>query len=58
MDKINQEFAASILLQDPETQEELRPVGDPKAVDGSLVLIVENKGGDRRWKHTIRTEEV
>jgi hypothetical protein len=56
--KTNQELAASILMQDPETGEELRPTGAPDTVGASLVFIVGNRDGTRKWKHTITTEEV
>ncbi len=58
MTQVNQLFCHNILLQDVETGEELFPVECPEDVDGSLVLIVENKGGTRKWKHTILTEQI
>lgn len=57
MNTVNQLFAHNILLQDPETGEELFPTACPEDENGSLVLYVENKGGKRKWKHTILTEE-
>ena len=59
MDTINSLLANNILFQDPETGEELRPLSAPDSDEnGDLVLLVENKSGTRKWKHTIRTEEV
>lgn len=59
MNKQNVKYAADMLLKDPETREELRLAGDPIINDdGSYSLMMENKAGDRKWKHTIRTEEV
>jgi len=59
MDSINSLLANNILFQDPETGEELRPISAPDEDDNyDLVLLVENKDGTRKWKHTIRTEEV
>lgn len=54
----NSDFANKILFSDPETSEELRPYRDPESIDGSFVIYVENKDGSRKWKHTIKTEEV
>jgi hypothetical protein len=58
MSQTNQELAAQILMTDPETDEELCPCAAPEAVDGVLVLLVTNKDGTRKWKHSIKTEEV
>ncbi len=63
---LNVAFAARLLMSDPETHEELRPVADPvdaardakNSMGGGYELIVANKSGTRKWKHTIRTEEV
>lgn len=59
MDSINSLLANNILFQDPETGEELRPMCAPDDDEnGDLILLVENKDGSRKWKHTIKTEEV
>lgn len=59
MDTINSLLANNILFQDPETGEELRSFSAPDDDEnGNLILLVENKSGTRKWKHTIRTEEV
>jgi hypothetical protein len=55
---INKELANTLLFVDIETGEELRPEGLPEDVHGSLELIASNKDGSRRWKHTIKTEEL
>ena len=57
-DPLNKELANTLLFEDMETGEELRPEGPPEDVHGSLELIVRNKDGSRRWKHIIRTEEL
>lgn len=59
MKDINFDFANSLLFSDPETGEELRLFKDPEDIEGSgLSLFVESKDGKRRWKHTIKTEEL
>lgn len=57
-DEINKELANTLLFIDVETGEELRPEGLPGDVYGSLEIIVSNKDRSRRWKHTIKTEEL
>ena len=47
MSETNQKLATSILLEDPETGEELRPTGAPETINASLVLIVGNRDGSR-----------
>jgi len=55
----NARFMAAFLLKDPVTHETLRPVEDPKNTeDGGFRFIVANAAGDRKWRHTIYTEEV
>lgn len=58
MTDTNKEFAALLLFQDPETGEELRPACEPKDECGGIAIYVSNKDGTRKWKHTIRTEEI
>lgn len=52
------DFANQILCTDPDTGEELRPYREPESIDGSFVIYLENKDGTRKWKHTVKTEEV
>lgn len=55
----NDEFAAKLLMRDRETGEELRTSSIPHDNgDGSYTIFVANAAGDRKWKHTIRTEEA
>jgi hypothetical protein len=56
--RTNKDFAATLLLTDPITHEALCPVQAPEDIDGALVLVVGNRDGSRRWKHSIRTEEL
>lgn len=58
MDEINEKLAIQILMTDPETGEELRPICSPKCIDDSYVIIVSNKDKTRKWKHQIFTEEL
>lgn len=58
MNTVNQLLCYNILLQDPETGEDLCPSGPPEDENGELVLFVENRDGARKWKHSIRTEEI
>jgi hypothetical protein len=53
------QLAARLLMEDPETHEPLFPSSDITDVgDGSFQFTVENATGTRKWKHTIRTEEI
>ncbi len=56
--EINKELVFQFLLTDPETGEELRPCGPPRNEGENLVLEVENQDGSRKWRHTIKTEEI
>lgn len=60
IDPTNAMLAYSILFEDPINGEELRPSEAPFThQDGeSMVLLVENKDGNQKWKHTILTEEI
>lgn len=52
-------LAHQLLMQDPETKEELFPCEEPKSLeDGSFQIVVTNAARTRKWKHTICTEEV
>lgn len=55
---LNHQFAHTILFIDPETGEELRLTEGTETTEEGVDLVVENKDGSRRWKHTIKTEEV
>jgi hypothetical protein len=57
-DEINKNLANSLLFEDPETGEELRPEGLPVSENGLMVVIASNKSRSRRWKHSIKTEEI
>ena len=58
--ELNKDFIYNLIFKDPETQEELRLFGkDPVYTElGATVLIVTSKDGTRKWKHSIRTEEI
>lgn len=59
IDPVNQRFAAELLLLDPETDQELRPLnGIETGPNGEMILIVESSDFQRRWKHTIVTEHM
>lgn len=59
IDLTNQRFVADLLLRDPETNKELRPIhGLETGPNGEMILIVETSDFRRRWKHTITTEEM
>jgi len=53
-------FLTTVLLTDPETGEELSMDRDPVNNDDgrSYSIVVVDKQGNPRWKHTIVTEEI
>jgi hypothetical protein len=53
-----EQMAATLLFTDPMTGEDLIPTGPPHGVNGALEIVVSTKDGKRKWKHTLRTEEV
>lgn len=53
-----EQMAAALLFTDPVTGDDLVPTGPPHGVHGALEFIVATKDGKRRWKHTLKTEEM
>lgn len=51
-------MADALLFTDPVTGDDLVPTGPPHGVNGALEFIVATKDGKRRWKHTLKTEEM
>lgn len=53
------DMLAKLFLSDPENQEELRLMAPPRDLgNGSFQLDVSSRDGTRKWRHTIRTEEI
>lgn len=58
MRKEHREQAADILLIDLETDEDLHFCSLPKKEGEFFTFTVRNKDGTRRWKHSLKTEEI
>ena len=58
MIKINMKLANTLIFEDPETGEELAPTSPPESTKEGMVIFVSNEDGTKKWKHTIKTEEV
>jgi len=58
MSDVNREMVADFILTDPETGEELRPIKEPICNNEFFIIDVSNKSGTRKWRHSIKTEEI
>jgi hypothetical protein len=58
MSKSDIDTLTEMLPDDPETCERLTIESMELVSDGGFAITVGNMDGDRRWKHTIITEEV
>ncbi len=58
MRKEHREQAADFLLIDLETGEDLHFDSPPKKEGEFFTFTVSNKSRTRRWKHSLKTEEI